>query len=543
MNFNNKKFVEQNLNNLKQINKMKKEIKESGGLFYQYRACRIDENIIYDIENILHGVVYARSPLYMNDPFDSEIGFSTEKILDDILDLFLEDYNCNENVKNVLRFIIRNKMLGQFATLIQGLNEIKKELRILFPKDLSQQQINNIKRQIDTAIRKLPKQVQKIFNKKNVTYILFLILSINELEITEKNICDIIGAQETLEKAIADINEIKETVFENTYKRFLATINISCFTASGWQNALMWAHYANSYEGICIEYDFNEIKDFIGFIGKVDYQHPRPLISIKDLGTLKDGKFIASEINDITTWKLINYLLVKDKVWDYEKEWRVIDPQNIPDNPSLISLPFIKSITMGTKIKPLIKNWIVNICNDKNIDCYELKLSYDTFGIDRVPVDIKNYTYNNEEDSKFLVHLSNRIAELIAKLNPMTDEIIKNNEEERFDYDLVYKAIKKYEDMVVSSYFLKNIINRMALNNKEVLSFYGETIRETLKKFDKLLNYKIAFAELKNQTINFVLNGIISFKQKINMDKKLNDIVNIMEYYSEQKLFIDDLKN
>lgn len=427
--------------------------------------------------------------------------------------------------------------------LIQGLNEIKKELRILFPKDLSQQQINNIKRQIDTAIRKLPKQVQKIFNKKNVTYILFLILSINELEITEKNICDIIGAQETLEKAIADINEIKETVFENTYKRFLATINISCFTASGWQNALMWAHYANSYEGICIEYDFNEIKDFIGFIGKVDYQHPRPLISIKDLGTLKDGKFIASEINDITTWKLINYLLVKDKVWDYEKEWRVIDPQNIPDNPSLISLPFIKSITMGTKIKPLIKNWIVNICNDKNIDCYELKLSYDTFGIDRVPVDIKNYTYNNEEDSKFLVHLSNRIAELIAKLNPMTDEIIKNNEEERFDYDLVYKAIKKYEDMVVSSYFLKNIINRMALNNKEVLSFYGETIRETLKKFDKLLNYKIAFAELKNQTINFVLNGIISFKQKINMDKKLNDIVNIMEYYSEQKLFIDDLKN
>ena len=38
-------------------------------------------------------------------------------------------------------------------------------------------------------------------------------------------------------------------------------------------------------------------------------------------------------------------------------------------------------------------------------------------------------------------------------------------------------------------------------------------------------------------------NGIISFKQKINMDKKLNDIVNIMEYYSEQKLFIDDLKN
>ena len=132
----------------------------------------------------------------------------------------------------------------------------------------------------------------------------------------------------------------------------------------------MWAHYANSYEGICIEYDFNEIKDFIGFIGKVDYQHPRPLISIKDLGTLKDGKFIASEIN--------------------------------------------------------------------------------------------------RSSSLFLIISS-----------------------------------------VIGLSFAINSAILLDKCTKEVLSFYGETIRETLKKFDKLLNYKVAFAELKNQTINFVLNGII----------------------------------
>ena len=59
---------------------MKEAIKKSGGLFYQYRPCRRDDSTIYDIENIRHGVVYAQTPLNMNDPFDSQIGFSAEQI-------------------------------------------------------------------------------------------------------------------------------------------------------------------------------------------------------------------------------------------------------------------------------------------------------------------------------------------------------------------------------------------------------------------------------------------------------------------------------
>ena len=36
---------------------MQREISKAGGLFYQYRACRRDVNTIYDIENILRGIV------------------------------------------------------------------------------------------------------------------------------------------------------------------------------------------------------------------------------------------------------------------------------------------------------------------------------------------------------------------------------------------------------------------------------------------------------------------------------------------------------
>ena len=48
-NIKNKEFVERNIKNLKRINKMNEGIRESGGLFYQYRPCRRDENTILKI--------------------------------------------------------------------------------------------------------------------------------------------------------------------------------------------------------------------------------------------------------------------------------------------------------------------------------------------------------------------------------------------------------------------------------------------------------------------------------------------------------------
>ena len=70
--------------------KIKEIINKAGHLFYQYRACRRDAATIYDIENIRHWVVYARIPLQRNDPFDSMVGFSSEKIYDECIDFALD---------------------------------------------------------------------------------------------------------------------------------------------------------------------------------------------------------------------------------------------------------------------------------------------------------------------------------------------------------------------------------------------------------------------------------------------------------------------
>ena len=81
--------------------KMKAAIQKTGGLFYQYRPCKREATTIYDIENIRHDVVYARTPLQMNDPYDSSVGFSTEKICDEVIDLVLDsaEFSATDNVK------------------------------------------------------------------------------------------------------------------------------------------------------------------------------------------------------------------------------------------------------------------------------------------------------------------------------------------------------------------------------------------------------------------------------------------------------------
>ena len=110
------------------IEDMKKTINQAGGLFYQYRACSRDASTIYDIENIRHGVVFARTPLYMNDPFDSMIGFSAEKVYQNAIDILVDSLDASNEAKIVISSLLKHRALGQLANLFQQICEVKKYL-------------------------------------------------------------------------------------------------------------------------------------------------------------------------------------------------------------------------------------------------------------------------------------------------------------------------------------------------------------------------------------------------------------------------------
>jgi len=71
---------------------------------------------------------------------------------------------------------------------------------------------------------------------------------------------------------------------------------------------LMWAHYAKSHTGICIEFDTTS-NFFSSFAHPVEYTDDYPIVD----RTIDDS------------WRLVEkMLLTKSNCWHYEREWRLI---------------------------------------------------------------------------------------------------------------------------------------------------------------------------------------------------------------------------
>ena len=182
---------------------------------------------------------------------------------------------------------------------------------------------------------KLPQRLKKFFSDRVFSAFAGIIVQLSEVEITEENFFELLEIDDAL-KALAEIaSNLQKTVFEPSIKEFLSKTTVSCFSASGWDNQLMWAHYANSYSGFCIEYDFRKIKDYIGLICPVDYSGTRPHLSLRDLGIVgydesAEDKTVHSEVD---LQAILSKLLVKNSCWKYEEEWRIINfgEENTPN--------------------------------------------------------------------------------------------------------------------------------------------------------------------------------------------------------------------
>lgn len=158
----------------------------------------------------------------------------------------------------------------------------------------------------------------------------------------------------------------------NTIPKHKDEIGICCFSEVK-DSTLMWAHYASSYSGFCIEYDFSECKDisFLKGLAKVQYKDIRPTN------------------DDITNQKEVEtkIMLTKSKNWEYEKEWRSImlldyDEANEKVYPILNVSAYIKSIYLGCKISPQNREFIIENYKDRtDIQIYDMVISEDNFDI------------------------------------------------------------------------------------------------------------------------------------------------------------------
>ena len=173
-------------------------------------------------------------------------------------------------------------------------------------------------------------------------------------------------------------NKNLDNFFIDTYIKELRKIRIRCFVGDSsetkgsapepYLRTLMWGHYAENHQGICIRYSLSEdspllkngiIDDHtIGRIDKIIYQS----------GSVRRKERLEYE----------RCFLFKDKAWEYENEVRLVYYDTKRDEEHY-SIPLtsiglkITGVYFGLNCKKEMKSLIRNIMEGQEVDFYEIK--------------------------------------------------------------------------------------------------------------------------------------------------------------------------
>ncbi len=143
--------------------------------------------------------------------------------------------------------------------------------------------------------------------------------------------------------------DINNNIFNNIFRK-----------KNGYDNPLMWSHYADSHKGICIQYKITpsnllDNKDKIVRLLDIDYCKSLPL----------NGNI-----------SFVDSLIVKSNYWKYEKETRLIMySRNVVDKYYQLSNFEVESVYMGVRIDSEKRNFLKHMLKNSSIKLYQMTFS------------------------------------------------------------------------------------------------------------------------------------------------------------------------
>ncbi len=233
---------------------------------------------------------------------------------------------------------------------------------------------------------------------------------------------------------------------------------------------LLWAHYAYSHYGFCIEYDFETLlhfgrNDFNSF--EVTYKDLPPKLTIDDLSNLgEDSTFIQ---------KLIG---VKSRKWNYEKEIRIITSKSGKQPYDFRS---VKAIYFGLRMEDDQKQEIMKRMQGRGIKYFQIELENDSYWLkeheekDRFQTDTK-YLYSiapiaelavdpkslNGDWAKFSPYLQ-KVAEIVRR-DPYCNELLLvdiSEAKSKPDEPILFGQFERTKNRYENQYFTIEEVDEM----------------------------------------------------------------------------------
>lgn len=148
-------------------------------------------------------------------------------------------------------------------------------------------------------------------------------------------------------------------------KKLRDKIGVCCFSQK-YDNALMWAHYANSHKGICVGFSIGQ--NNLMPIHKVKYVEQKSVVN------LFDAKWEA----------ILKWCCTKSHIWSYEEEVRIIHMEK--NGPVSFNKCCLKEVYFGLKtsaddekkIRDMLSSY-----NYTNFDAYKMAVNPQSYDIVR----------------------------------------------------------------------------------------------------------------------------------------------------------------
>lgn len=133
------------------------------------------------------------------------------------------------------------------------------------------------------------------------------------LPIGERN-----NQQKHLKRKVEVILKNLPSIIDEHRDKYVSKIGITCFSECN-DNLLMWAHYGGRYKGFCLEFDLNQ--PLFEKAKKITYQNDMP--QIDPIKLLENDEQVFRQLFE-------DLFCIKSKLWEYEKEWRVLHEEVRP---------------------------------------------------------------------------------------------------------------------------------------------------------------------------------------------------------------------
>lgn len=297
--------------------------------------------INYSIEALKNNTVYLQSPKYFDDPYDSSIVIDEmefyQRRIKHYLDICSVQYVQNEDIST---------LVYKLAQKIYDQSRDGKTMEEIFGISSALEEIDSLRRSVFGL--HLEEKLQKYKDDPDAW-----------------------------QHAIYDsLRHELESINSNLVNRF----RVSCFTTTPYL-MLMWAHYANSHQGFCLEYEIPEYEEvhaeLLHRLYPVIYSPRRTSVldyCVRDLDTNCHG------ID--TLWQIHKYgLLAKDILWQYQNEWRLIFYDKMLEADNAYNYRFFKisKVYLGSKMSPEKRREIIDICKMHDIPYVGVKTDFSTY--------------------------------------------------------------------------------------------------------------------------------------------------------------------